>query len=228
MTHFAYIASHDLREPLRMITSFLQLLERRYANKLDHDANEFIDFAVEGAKRLDNMINDLLEYSKITNKEKEFVPLKLENVLEEALMNLIVQIEESKAVITYDPLPTVNGDEKLLVMLFQNIIANAIKYRRNEIPKIHISSKKEDEKYIISIKDNGIGIDPKHLTRIFTIFQRLHRNDEYEGTGIGLAIVENIVHQHGGQIWVESEIGKGSTFYFTIPMNLKIKNFGEN
>ena len=131
-------------------------------------------------------------------------------------MNLVVQIEESKAVITYDPLPTVDGDEKLLVMLFQNIIANAIKYHSNETPKIHISSKKEDEKYIISIKDNGIGIDPKHLTRIFTIFQRLHRNDEYEGTGIGLAIVENIVHQHGGRIWVESEIGKGSIFYFTI------------
>ena len=167
MTHFAYIASHDLREPLRMITSFLQLLERRYADKLDHDANEFINFAVEGAKRLDNMINDLLEYSKITNKEKEFVPLKLENVLEEALMNLVVQIEESKAVITYDPLPTVNGDEKLLVMLFQNIIANAIKYRRNEIPKIHISSKKEDEKYIISIKDNGIGIRSKTFNTYF-------------------------------------------------------------
>ncbi len=216
LTHFAYIASHDLREPLRMITSFLQLLERRYADKLDHDANEFINFAVEGAKRLDNMINDLLEYSKITNKEKEFVPLKLENVLEEALMNLVVQIEESDAVITYDPLPTVNGDEKLLVMLFQNIIANAIKYRRNETPKIHISSIKENDHYVISINDNGIGIDQKYLTRIFTIFQRLHRNDEYDGTGIGLAIVENIVHQHGGEIWVESELGKGSTFYFTI------------
>ena len=218
MTHFAYVASHDLREPLRMITSFLQLLERRYADKLDQDANEFIDFAVEGAKRLDNMINDLLEYSKISNKEKEFVSLELENILKEALMNLVVQIEESNVVISYDPLPNVYGDEKLLVMLFQNIIGNAIKYRRSETPKIHISAKKENDHYIISFKDNGIGIDPKHLERIFIIFQRLHRNDEYEGTGIGLAIVENIVHQHGGQIWVESELGKGTTFHFTIPI----------
>ena len=218
LTHFAYIASHDLREPLRMITSFLQLLERRYADKLDQDANEFIDFAVEGAKRLDNMIKDLLEYSKISNKEKEFVSLELENILKEALMNLVVQIEESNVVISYDPLPNVYGDEKLLVMLFQNIIGNAIKYRRSETPKIHISAKKENDHYIISFRDNGIGIDPKHLERIFIIFQRLHRNDEYEGTGIGLAIVENIVHQHGGQIWVESELGKGTTFHFTIPI----------
>ena len=218
LTHFAYIASHDLREPLRMITSFLQLLERRYADKLDQDANEFIDFAVEGAKRLDNMIKDLLEYSKISNKEKEFVSLELENILKEALMNLVVQIEESSVVISYDPLPNVYGDEKLLVMLFQNIIGNAIKYRRSETPKIHISAKKENDHYIISFRDNGIGIDPKHLERIFIIFQRLHRNDEYEGTGIGLAIVENIVHQHGGQIWVESELGKGTTFHFTIPI----------
>ena len=185
---------------------------------MDQDANEFIDFAVEGAKRLDNMIKDLLEYSKISNKEKEFVSLELENILKEALMNLVVQIEESNVVISYDPLPNVYGDEKLLVMLFQNIIGNAIKYRRSETPKIHISAKKENDHYIISFRDNGIGIDPKHLERIFTIFQRLHRNDEYEGTGIGLAIVENIVHQHGGQIWVESELGKGTTFHFTIPI----------
>ena len=217
LTHFAYVASHDLREPLRMITSFLQLLEKRYKDQLDEDACEFIDFAVEGAKRLDNMINDLLEYSKVTNRKKQFSPLKLENILEEALMNLVVQIEENNAIISYDPLPSVMGDEKLLVMLFQNIIGNAIKYRSHETPKIHISSKEENDKFIISFKDNGIGIDPKHLERIFTIFQRLHRNDEYEGTGIGLAIVENIVHQHGGQIWAKSKIGKGSTFYITIP-----------
>ena len=200
-----------------MITSFLQLLEKRYKDQLDEDACEFIDFAVEGAKRLDNMINDLLEYSKVTNRKKQFNPLKLENILEEALMNLVVQIEENNAIISYDPLPSVMGDEKLLVMLFQNIIGNAIKYRSHETPKIHISSKEENDKFIISFKDNGIGIDPKHLERIFTIFQRLHRNDEYEGTGIGLAIVENIVHQHGGQIWAKSKIGKGSTFYITIP-----------
>ena len=217
LEHFAYVASHDLREPLRMITSFLQLLERRYNDKLDQDANEFIGFAVDGAKRLNDMINDLLEYSKVTNKEQVFRPVKLEKVLEEALINLIVPTEEHNAIIDYDPLPTVNGDEKLLVQLFQNLIGNAIKYHGQKPPKIHISSTKENNQYIISIKDNGIGIDSQHLDRIFIIFQRLHRNDEYEGTGIGLAIAQKIVHQHGGQIWAKSEPGKGTTLYFTIP-----------
>ena len=218
LEHFAYVASHDLREPLRMITSFLQLLERRYKDQLDHDADEFIGFAVDGAKRLDEMINDLLEYSRVTNKEQVFRPVKLENVLEEALINLIVPTEEHNAIIDYDSLPIVNGDEKLLVQLFQNLIGNAIKYHGQKPPKIHISSIKEKNQYIISIKDNGIGIDSQHLDRIFTIFQRLHRNDEYEGTGIGLAIAQKIVHQQGGEIWVESEPGKGSTFYFSIPI----------
>ena len=217
LEHFAYVASHDLREPLRMITSFLQLLERRYNDKLDQDANEFIGFAVDGAKRLNDMINDLLEYSRVTNKEQVFRPVKLEKVLEEALINLIVPTEEHNAIIDYDPLPTVNGDEKLLVQLFQNLIGNAIKYHGQKPPKIHISSTKENNQYIISIKDNGIGIDSQHLDRIFIIFQRLHRNDEYEGTGIGLAIAQKIVHQHGGQIWAKSEPGKGTTLYFTIP-----------
>jgi len=217
LAHFAYVASHDLREPLRMITSFLQLLERRYKDNLDQDANEFIGFAVEGAKRLDLMINDLLEYSKITRTELDFKPAKLEDVLEETLINLVVQTEENNAVITSDPLPTVIGDELLLVQLFQNLLANAIKYRSQEKPEIHISSSKEKNHYLISVKDNGIGIDPKQLGRIFTIFQRLHRNDEYEGTGIGLAIAQNIINQHGGQIWAESEVGNGSTFYFTLP-----------
>ena len=217
LEHFAYVASHDLREPLRMITSFLQLLERRYSDNLDHDANEFIGFAVDGAKRLDEMINDLLEYSKVTRKEQVFKPVKLEKVLEEALINLIVPTEEHNAIIGYDPLPTVYGDERLLVQLFQNLIGNAIKYHDQKPPKIHISSTKENNQYIISIKDNGIGIDSQHLDRIFTIFQRLHRNDEYKGTGIGLAIAQKIVHQHGGEIWAESEKGKGTTFYFTIP-----------
>jgi two-component system, chemotaxis family, sensor kinase Cph1 len=217
LSHFAYVASHDLREPLRMITSFLQLLERRYKDHLDQDANEFIGFAVEGAKRLDLMISDLLEYSKITRTELDFKSVNLEDVLEEALINLVVQTEENNAVITSDPLPTVIGDELLLVQLFQNLIANSIKYRGQEEPDIHISSRIEKNQYLISVKDNGIGIDPKQLGRIFTIFQRLHRNDEYEGTGIGLAIAQNIINQHGGQIWAESENGNGSTFVFTLP-----------
>ncbi len=221
LEQFAYIASHDLREPLRMISSFLQLLERRYKDKLDEDANDFIGFAVDGAKRLDDMIKDLLEYSQVMRKEIEFIPVKLEVVLEETLINLVVQTEENNATITYDSLPSVMGDEKLLVKLFQNLIGNAIKYRSQETPQIHINVKEEKNQYLFSVKDNGIGIDSEHLNRIFTIFQRLHTNEKYEGTGIGLAIVQKIVHQHGGQIWAESELGKGTTFYFILPINAK-------
>ncbi len=217
LEQFAYITSHDLREPLRMITSFLQLLERRYKDQLDQDANEFIGFAVDGAKRLDAMTNDLLQYSKITREKREIIPVNFEHVLEQALTNLKVPIEENNAVITHDPLPTINGNEELKVQLFQNLIGNAVKYRSQETPKIHISAKKENKQYLFSIKDNGIGMSPEHLERIFTIFQRLHTHDEYEGTGIGLAIAQKIVHQQGGLIWAESEPGKGSTFYFTIP-----------
>jgi PAS domain S-box-containing protein len=216
LEHFAYIASHDLREPLRMITSFLQLLERRYKDKLDQDANEFIGFAVDGAKRLDHMINDLLQYSKITSQNREITPVNLENVLEEVLTNLKVPIEENNAVITHDPLPLIKGDEQLKVRLFQNLIGNAIKYRSEENPKIHISAAKEKNHYLISIKDNGIGMSPDYLDQIFTIFKRLHTHEEYEGTGIGLSIAQKIVHQQGGQIWAESELKKGTTFYFTL------------
>ena len=218
LEQFAYITSHDLREPLRMITSFLQLLERRYKDQLDEDANEFIGFAVDGAKRLDAMTYDLLQYSRITSEKREVIPVNFEHVLEEALLNLKVPIEESNAIITHDPLPTINGDEQLKIRLFQNLIGNAIKYRSQETPKIHITAKKEKNQYLFSIKDNGIGMSPKHLEQIFTIFKRLHTHEEYEGTGIGLAIAQKIVHQQGGQIWVESEPGKGSTFYFTIPI----------
>ena len=217
LEQFAYITSHDLREPLRMITSFLQLLEKRYKDQLDQDANEFIGFAVNGAKRLDTMTKDLLKYSQITHKKGVNNTVNFEHVLEHALTNLKVQIEENNAIITHDPLPTIYGNEELKIQLFQNIIANAIKYRSQETPKIHISATKEKNQYLFSIKDNGIGMSSRHIEKIFTIFQRLHTNDEYEGTGIGLAIAQKIVHQQGGQIWVESEPGKGSKFYFTIP-----------
>ncbi len=216
LEHFAYIASHDLREPLRMITSFLQLLERRYKDKLDQDANEFIGYAVDGSRRLNDMITDLLEYSKVTSSEPILIPVNLEEVLEDALINLVIPTEEKNAIIDYDPLPTINGDAKLLTMLFQNLIGNGIKYNDKNPPKIHISTKEENDQYIISVKDNGIGIKPEHLDRIFTIFQRLHAKDEYEGTGIGLAIAQKIVNQHHGEIWAESEPGKGTTFYFTL------------
>lgn len=216
LKHFAYVASHDLREPLRMITSFLQLLEKRYKDNLDQEANNFIEFAVDGAKRLDNMITDLIEYSQVTNNKMEFSSIKLENVLDEALISLKVSIKENNAIITHDTLPVVNGNKPLLIQLFQNLIGNAIKYRSQDDPQIHISALKEKNQYLFSVNDNGIGMDSKHLNRIFTIFQRLHRNDEYEGTGIGLAIAQKIVYHHSGQIWAESELGKGSTFYFTI------------
>jgi PAS domain S-box-containing protein len=217
LEQFAYITSHDLREPLRMITSFLQLLERRYKDQLDQDANEFIGFAVDGAKRLDAMTNDLLQYSRITSEKRKVTSVNLEHVLEHVLTNLKMQIEENNAVITHDPLPILYGDEKLKVQLFQNLISNAIKYRSQEPPKIHISATKKKNQYLFSVKDNGIGMSPKYLEQIFTIFKRLHTHEEYEGTGIGLAIAQKIVHQQGGQIWAESEPGKGSTFYFTIP-----------
>jgi PAS domain S-box-containing protein len=222
LEQFAYITSHDLREPLRMITSFLQLLERRYKDNLDQDANDFIGYAVNGAKRLDAMTNDLLKYSKISSEKREIKPVNYEHVLEEALINLKVPIEENKAVITHDPLPTINGDEELKVQLFQNLISNSIKYRSKDTPKIHISATKETNQYLFSIEDNGIGMSSEHLERIFTIFQRLHTHEEYEGTGIGLAIAQKIVHQQGGQIWAESELGKGTTFYFTVPIKTKL------
>jgi PAS domain S-box-containing protein len=218
LKQFAYVASHDLREPLRMITTFLQLLERRYIDQLDEDAKEFIGFAVDGAKRLDNMIMDLLEYSRVANKEIQFTDVDLEEVIDQGMSNLNVLIEENSAQISYDSLPIISADENQMVVLLQNLISNAIKYRREETPQILVTSEKEGDKFVFSVKDNGIGIDPQHLDRIFTIFQRLHSHTEYEGSGIGLAIAQRIVHQHGGEIWAESVPGKGSTFNFTIPI----------
>ena len=199
-----------------MITSFLQLLQRRYADKLDQDANDFINFAVEGAKRMNNMINDLLDYSRIGSTEIEFEYLESEKIVETVLDNLEQLIEDTNAIITYDPLPLIYANEQMMIQLFQNLIGNALKYHR-ETPEIHISATKETDEYVFAIKDNGIGIDPNHIARIFTIFQRLHSREEYEGTGIGLAISLRILQKHHGIIWAESELGKGTTFYFTIP-----------
>jgi PAS domain S-box-containing protein len=218
LEQFAYVSSHDLKEPLRMVTSFLQLLQRRYADKLDDDANEFINYAVEGATRMDSMINDLLEYSRIGSKEKKFEYLPSEEILKTSLINLKSSIDDNNAIITYDSLPSIYANGQQMIQLFQNLIGNAIKYRSEEDPKVHISSDNVfDNEHIFAIKDNGIGIDENHQDRIFTIFKRLHSRDEYEGTGIGLAISKRILQRHRGDIWVESELGKGSTFYFTIP-----------
>ena len=223
LEQFAYVSSHDLREPLRMITSFLQLLQKRYSADLDEDANDFINYAVDGAKRMDMVINDLLEYSRIGSQKREFKYLQSEKILETVLINLKPFIDDTNTIITHDPLPRIYANYQQMNQLFQNLIENAIKYRSKVTPKIHLSADKHDKEYLFSIKDNGIGIDPKHLERIFTMFQRLHTHEEYDGTGIGLAISQKIVQHHHGKIWAESEPGKGTTFYFTIP-NQNAKN----
>jgi len=217
LREFAYAISHDLKEPLRVIDGFVKLLAKRYKGKLSSDADNFIEYIVVGVKRMQLMIKDLLEYSLVGTKVKNLEPTDSALVIEQALLNLQTAIEESGAEVTYDPLPKVMVDASQLARLFQNLIGNAIKFRSEEPPKIHISCEQKDHEWIFSIRDNGIGIDPKQAERIFVIFQRLHTREEYPGTGIGLAICKKIVERHGGRIWVESETGKGSTFYFTIP-----------
>lgn len=247
LEQFAYVASHDLQEPLRMVSSYVQLLARRYKGKLDADADDFIHFAVDGANRMQNLINDLLAFSRVGTRGKPFEPTDCEKVLKQALINLHVAIEESDAVATHDPLPTVMGDFSQLVQLFQNLIDNAIKFCGKDRPCIHISATwgsepgiqesgikkttanndpqntsresqtRRKKSWIFSVRDNGIGVDPEFFERIFIIFQRLHGREEYPGTGIGLAICKKIVERHGGRIRVESESGKGSVLWFTIP-----------
>jgi signal transduction histidine kinase len=214
---FAYVASHDLQEPLRMVASYLQLVDMRYRDKLDADGREFIEFAVDGARRMQILINDLLAYSRINTQGQTFQPTDCEAVLQATICNIQVAIQESSAQITHDPLPTVMGDATQLAQLFQNLIGNALKFRRNEPPQIHIHAQLKDGFWQLSVQDNGIGIESQYFDRIFVIFQRLHGRSAYAGTGIGLAICKKIVGHHGGTIWVESEFGKGSTFCFTIP-----------
>ena len=214
---FAYVASHDLQEPLRMVSSFVQLLEKRYKGKLDQDADDFINFAVDGANRMQILITDLLAYSRVGRRGKEFKETSCEAVLDRALSNLQAVVEQSGAVVTRDPLPEVMGDGSQLTQLFQNLIGNAIKFCKDWTPSIHISAERKKNEWVFSIRDNGIGIAPEYSERIFSIFQRLHGRQEYQGTGIGLAICRKVVERHGGRIWVESEPGSGSTFYFTIP-----------
>ena len=221
LKQFAYVTSHDLQEPLRTIASFTQLLKRRYENKLDEDADEFIDYIVSGADRMQTMIKALLDYSRVNTMGKEFEPYNFEEILDQTLRSLKIAIDESNAVISRDPLPTMKVDDKQMIQLFQNLISNAIKFRKlDERMKIYISCEKVSNNYLFSVSDNGIGMELQFKDRIFEVFQRLHTRDEYSGTGIGLAICKKIVERHGGQIWVESEFGKGSTFYFTIPLGL--------
>ncbi len=215
LEQFAYIASHDLQEPLRMVTSYVQLLESRYKDKLDKDAKEFIAFAVEGTERMRNLIHSLLEYSRVNNV-KPFERIHLNLLLGNVLKDLSSQIKENNAVFKIDILPDIDGDPVLIAQLFQNLISNAVKFRNTKSPEIEISGKKENNEYLFSVKDNGIGIPKEYTEKIFLIFNRLHSKDKYPGVGMGLAICKKIVELHGGKIWVESEVDKGSAFYFTI------------
>jgi len=217
LENFAYVASHDLQEPLRMITSYLQLLEFRYKDKLDDDADEFIKYAVDSAIRMQELIDGLLSYSRIGTQSKSFTSIDCNTIFNRALSDLEIAIEESGAIITNDPLPTIIGDDMQIGQLYQNLISNAIKFRGEEKPSVHVSAEQKKNDWVFSVSDNGIGIESEYVDNIFTIFKRLHGNSKYPGTGLGLAVSKKIVERHGGRIWVESEPGMGSTFYFTIP-----------
>lgn len=216
LEEFAYVASHDLQEPLRMVSSYLSLLERRYKGKLDQDADDFIHFAVDGATRMQQLIKDLLTYSRVGTRGKPFVPTDSYQALAAALDNLQIAVQEQEAVITHDPLPTVMADSSQLTQLFQNLVGNAIKFHGAEKPAIHVSASEKGGEWVFAVRDNGIGIAPENFERIFVIFQRLHTREEYPGTGIGLSVCKRIVERHGGRIWVESELGKGTVFHFTL------------
>ena len=215
LEQFAYVASHDLQEPLRMITSYLQLLENRYKDKLDQDAKDFIGFAVDGSNRMKALIQSLLEYSRI-NRIKPFEEIDVNLLVKDVLGNLSASIKESNAIIKADDLPKIHGDPILIGQVFQNLIENALKFKSTRTPEIIISGKKQNDEFLFSVKDNGIGIQKEYIGKLFVIFQRLHTKEKYPGTGMGLAICKKIVERYGGRIWVESEVDKGSTFYFTI------------
>ena len=218
LEQFAYVASHDLQEPLRKIAGFCQLLERRYRGQLDDRADEYIDFVVDGAKRMQDLINDLLSFSRVGRNTAGFEPLELAAIVDDALANLRTALEESGADIEVGSLPAVVGDRRLLVALFQNLIGNALKFRDRDQPVVRIDAIRDGERWVVSVADNGIGIDPEYGEQIFTIFQRLHSRTDYEGTGIGLALAKKIVEHHGGSIWLDDEVAEGATFRFSRPV----------
>jgi signal transduction histidine kinase len=217
LERFAYAASHDLKEPLRLIGSYVQLLQKKYGSKLGPEADEYIEYVVTSVKRMDELIADLLTYSRVGTRDHALEENDCEAILNWTIMNLQMAIQESGAVITRDPLPTIRADQSHVIQLFQNLLSNAIKYRSTQPPRIHVSAKRNDDYWQFAFEDNGLGIDPKYYKQIFGIFKRLHGRDR-PGTGIGLAVCQRIVERHGGTIWVESEPGKGSTFYFTLPV----------
>jgi signal transduction histidine kinase len=217
LQQFAYVASHDLKEPLRLVESYVQLLVKRYRGQLDDKADVFMGFILEGTNRMQKLINDVLLYSRVEARAKQLKSVDADSVLERVRLGLRLDIESSGAVVSNDLLPTVLVDETQIYQLFHNLVANALKYRGEEPPEIHVSARYEESDWLFAVRDNGIGFDPKYAERIFLMFQRLHGRDDYDGTGIGLALCQRIVERHGGRIWAESEEGKGSTFYFTIP-----------
>lgn len=227
LEQFAYVASHDLQEPLRMITSYLQLIEQRFTGQLDSDAREFIGFAVDGAARMKSLIIDLLTYSRVQRAKLEFGPVSMKSVLTQAISNLKVTIDECDAQITSDLLPDVTANQGQMIQLMQNLIGNALKFRRELPPKIHISCEKGKTEWTFAVRDNGIGIDEEYKDRIFVIFQRLHGRDQHPGTGIGLAVCKKIIERHNGQIWVESKVGEGASFYFTLPFKMRKVSFND-
>jgi light-regulated signal transduction histidine kinase (bacteriophytochrome) len=218
LENFAYIASHDLKEPLRMVSSFTGLLAKQYENKLDEKAKEYIFYAKDGAKRMYSLLDGLLEYSRIHTKGKKFTGVDLNLVFDSVLKNLSLIIKERGVSVQCDKLPVVFADESQMILLFQNLISNGIKFSKTN-PEIVISSKSENQSFVFSVRDNGMGIESQYFDRIFLIFQRLVPRAEYEGTGIGLAICKRIIERHEGKIWIESQPGHGSTFFFTIPKN---------
>jgi len=218
LQQFAYVASHDLQEPLRMVTSYMQLLAKRYKGRLDSDADEFIAYAVDGCNRMKGLIQDLLTYSRAGASGKTVREVTCESALSNALINIRAVIEENGAIVTHDPLPVITADDTQLVQLFQNLVGNAIKYRRDAVPRVHVSAARNgDMEWIFSVRDNGMGIEPQYFEKIFILFQRLQGRQESSGTGIGLAICKKIVERQGGRIWVESQLDEGSTFYFSLP-----------
>jgi light-regulated signal transduction histidine kinase (bacteriophytochrome) len=216
LEQFAYVASHDLQEPLRKVASYMELVTERYREKLDRDGIQFIDYAVDGARRMKTMIDDLLKYSHLGRRDENFVPVDMMDVMYHVLNDLELAIRDSGAVVSYDALPMVTADNSQLQQLFRNLIGNALKYRGADPPEIHVSAQQRKQAWQFSIKDNGIGIEPRFFERIFKIFQRLHPRGQFNGTGIGLAVCKKIVERHGGTIGVESVPGQGSTFSFTI------------
>lgn len=217
LQQFAYVASHDLTEPLRMVVSYLELLSGHARAKLDDEEREFIGYAADGARRMQTLIRDLLAYARVDTRGRPLEPTDCEQVLDSVISNLKVAIEETQTVIERERLPVVQGDVVQLTQVFQNLIGNAIKFHGKELPKVHIGAKRENNEWVFHVRDNGIGIDPKNFQRIFVLFQRLHTRQEYPGTGMGLAICKKIIERHGGKIWVESKPGEGTAFFFTIP-----------